>query len=378
MPERKLEVVGNYEGLRGINVGYTKICPVGEEGIGLSYRGYPIEILARNSNFEEVSYLLVHGELPTQKQLRDWKSQIVNARVIPKQIMDLLDNLPPTTHPMSVLRTGISTLGTLEPEKDHEGIPQAIRILGILPSLIGYWETRRGIRDKRNLFHTNEDTIAGYLLQMLTGTSPDHLDREMLDKSLILYAEHEFAASTFALRVCASTLADYYSCVATAIGTLSGPLNGGANEAAIKFMLQFTDADDAERGVREKLANRELIFGFGHAVYAGHDPRSKIIKEIAENLSNARPKLRNLFEIATRIENVMEEKGMYPNLDFYTSTAYYMANIDIPLFTPIFVVSRFSGWAAHILEQRAHNKLIRPTAEYIGPIDRNYIPIEQR
>jgi 2-methylcitrate synthase len=200
----------------------------------------------------------------------------------------------------------------------------------------------------------------------------------MMDKSLILYAEHEFAASTFALRVCASTLADYYSCVATAIGTLSGPLNGGANEAAIKLMLQFSDADDAERGVRQKLADKELIFGFGHAVYASQDPRSIIIKEIAENLSKGRPKLENLFEIATRIESVMAEKGMYPNLDFYTSTAYYMANIDIPLFTPIFVVSRFSGWAAHILEQRKNNKLIRPTAEYVGPIDREYLPVDQR
>lgn len=244
--------------------------------------------------------------------------------------------------------------------------------------MIGYWETKRRTRDKLNLFTTNEETIAGYLMQMLTGMSPTPLDREMMDKSLILYAEHEFAASTFALRVCASTLADYYSCAATAIGTLSGPLNGGANEAAIKFMLKFKDADDAELGVRRKLAKKELIFGFGHAVYADHDPRSLIIKEVAKNLSETRPGLKNLFEIASRIERVMEEKRMFPNLDFYTATAYYMANIDIPLYTPIFVVSRSTGWAAHIIEQRANNKLIRPTAEYVGPIERDYIPLDQR
>ncbi|MFW9903946.1 MAG: citrate/2-methylcitrate synthase [Candidatus Thorarchaeota archaeon] len=379
MPKRKQEVKYKIDpGLRGVNVGTTTICPVGEEEKHLSYRGYLVEELARNCTYEEVSYLLIFGDLPNRYQLSEWTSKLNENRFLPKKLYKILDVLPKNTHPMSVLRTAISTLGTIEPEEELEGKTQALRILGILPSIIGYWEKKRGSYDTEVAFDSSENTIAGYLLHMINGKAPSALDKHTMDTSLILYAEHEYAASTYAARVCASTLADYYSCITTAIGTLSGPLNGGANEAAIKLLLSLEDSDTAETKVRQMLQNKELVMGFGHAVYADHDPRSLIVKERARELSNKRKEFMELFNIAEVVERVMRENNLFPNLDFYTATVYHILGIDSHIFTPIFVVSRSSGWAAHVLEQREYNKLIRPTAEYIGPQKRVLPPLSER
>ncbi|UCG02883.1 MAG: 2-methylcitrate synthase [Candidatus Heimdallarchaeota archaeon] len=379
MSKRKLKVKYKIDpGLRGINVGTTEICPVGEEEIHLSYRGYLIEDLAMACTYEEVSHLLIHGELPNKYQLSEWSSQLSENRFFPKNLQRILDTLPKNTHPMSVLRTAISTLGTIEPEQGLEGKMQALRILGILPSIIGYWEKRRGSYDKEVPLGSSEDTIAGYLLHMINGEAPSTIDTQTMDTSLILYAEHEYAASTYAARVCASTLADYYSCITTAIGTLSGPLNGGANEAAIKLLLSFDNSDTAESKVRHMLRDKELVMGFGHAVYADHDPRSLIVKERARKLSNEKKEFSELFKIAEAVERVMREHNLFPNLDFYTATVYHILGINSHLFTPIFVVSRSSGWAAHVLEQRQNNKLIRPTAEYIGPKERVLPSLSER
>ncbi|MFX1284093.1 MAG: citrate/2-methylcitrate synthase [Promethearchaeota archaeon] len=379
MPKRKLEVTYKIDpGLRGVDVGTTSICPVGEEGIHLSYRGYLIEDLARNCTYEEVSYLLIHGDLPNKDQLSEWTSQLNNNRFLPEPLKNVLNDLPKDTHPMALLRTAISTLGTIEPEEGLKGKPQALRILGILPSIIGYWEKKQSSYDKEVPLDSSEETMAGYLFHMIKGEIPTALEKQTLDMSLILYAEHEYAASTYAARVCASTLADYYSCIATAIGTLSGPLNGGANEAAIKLLLSLKDVDHAETEVRRMFREKELIMGFGHAVYADHDPRSLVVKERARELIKGKTQFKTLFEIAEAVERVMWEKNLFPNLDFYTAIVYHILGIDPPLFTPIFVVSRSSGWAAHILEQRENNKLIRPTAKYIGPKEREVLPLSER
>lgn len=379
MSRRKLGVKYKIDpGLRGIDVGTTAICPVGEKDVHLSYRGYLIEELARKCTYEEVSYLLIHGDLPKKDQLSKWMSQLNANRFLPESLQKILDNLPKNTHPMSVLRTAISTLGTIEPEEELEGKFQALRILAILPSIIGYWEKIRGSYDKEVPFDSSEDTVAGYLLHMINGEAPSALEKQTMDTSLILYAEHEYAASTYAARVCASTLADYYSCITTAIGTLSGPLNGGANEVAIKLLLSFKDINTAEKNVRHMLRDKELVMGFGHAVYADHDPRSLIVKERARELSNAKKEFITLFNIAEAVERLMRENNFFPNLDFYTATVYHILGIDPHLFTPIFVVSRSSGWAAHVLEQRENNKLIRPTAEYIGPKERVLPPLSER
>ncbi|UCE14475.1 MAG: 2-methylcitrate synthase, partial [Candidatus Heimdallarchaeota archaeon] len=265
MPERKDKVRYTLDpGLRGINVGTTAICPVGEEdSVRLTYRGYPVDELAKKSTFDEVSYLLVNGELPTKNQLANWTSKIIQNRILPEELQKILDSLPITTHPMSVLRTAISALGAIFPEENFDGKPEAIRILGALPSIIGYWERRRCSHDKEVPFNSPEKSLAGYFLHTITGVLPSPVHRRTLDCSLILYAEHELAASTYATRVCASTLADYYSCIISGIGTLSGPLNGGANEAAIKLLQSFENSDDAEKSIRQMLKQRELIMGFG-------------------------------------------------------------------------------------------------------------------
>ncbi len=379
MPKRKQDVKFKIDsGLRGVNVGTTSICPVGEEGVHLSYRGYLIEDLARNCSFEEVSYLLIHDDLPNKDQLSEWTSQLTENRYLPEPLRKILDTLSKDAHPMAVLRTAISALGTFEPEDKGTGKHHALRILGILPSIIGYWEKKFGSYDGKVPYDSPEQSIAGFFLHMIKGERPTELDKRTLDASLILYAEHEYAASTYASRVCASTLADYHSCVTTAIGTLSGPLNGGANEAAIHQLLSFKNSDDAENKVRHMLEEKDLVMGFGHAVYADQDPRSLVIKEHAREIVKKRTEFKTLFEIALTIERVMWEKGLFPNLDFYTATVYHMLGIKTLLFTPIFVVSRFTGWAAHIQEQRENNKLIRPTAEYIGPKERVFIPLSKR
>ncbi len=360
-------------GLRGVTAGNTSICTVGAEGHGLHYRGYAIEDLAKNACFEEVVHLLLWGALPTQSELDVLKTRMHARRQLPNLVKQVLSSLPPTAHPMAVLRTGVSALGIAEPEQNLEdSAAVAVRLLGALPAMLGFWHLGADVLD------VEADDHASYVLHMLKEDAPSKLECLMMDASLILYAEHEFNASTFTARVCASTLADLYGCMTGAIGTLSGPLHGGANERAMALIEQFETPEAAAMGVREMLARKERIMGFGHGVYRVRDPRNAIIKYWARRISESKGNM-NLYKISEAIEQVMwNEKKLFPNLDFYSATAYHMAGIDTPLFTPIFVLSRCSGWAAHVMEQRADNKLIRPLAEYTGPKVRPYIPLERR
>jgi 2-methylcitrate synthase len=363
-------------GLRGIKAGNTAICTVGREGRGLHYRGYAIEDLANNCSFEEVAYLLINGELPTTEQLNKWFIRIIENRILPEIVKKVLINFPATAHPMEVLRCGVSALGIAEPEREvASGKTTAVRLLGVLPAILGYWYfSSRG----RQIPPVDRDTFAKYVMRMVKDEPPTDLECQMMNVSLILYAEHEFNASTFTARVCASTLADFYSCITGAIGTLSGPLHGGANERTMELIGAIKNPKEAVQTVQKLLADRKKIMGFGHGVYKIRDPRNVIIKHWAKKISQARSNT-HLFDISEAIETVMwKEKHLFPNLDFYSATAYHMAGIETCLFTPLFVLSRICGWSAHILEQRIDNKLIRPLANYIGPHERVYLPINKR
>ena len=365
-------------GLRGLAVGETAIATVGKEGVGLTYRGYDIGELAERSTFEEVAYLLMYGELPTQEKLDDYKTRLRSLRRLPQALKDMLERIPADAHPMDVLRTGCSMLGTLEPEdnfaRQHD---IADKLLACFPSILLYWY-HYATRAERVDVETPGETTATHFLHLLHGQPPDDGSRRAMDVSLILYAEHEFNASTFTARVCAATLSDFYSCVTGAIGTLRGPLHGGANEAAMELMERFANADAAIAGVQAMLARKEKIMGFGHAVYRESDPRSPVIKSWAKKLSK-RADDAEIYPIAEAIEKVMwDEKKLFPNLDFYSASVYHFLRIPTPLFTPIFVISRITGWSAHIFEQRANNVLIRPNADYTGPERRAYVPIEAR
>ncbi|ADJ27827.1 bifunctional 2-methylcitrate synthase/citrate synthase [Nitrosococcus watsonii] len=365
-------------GLAGVTAGKTAISTVGKEGKGLTYRGYSIEALAEGASFEEVAYLLIYGQLPSRAQLTEYREQLQSLRRLPEGLKPVLEALPGNSHPMDVMRTGCSALGCLEPEIDqNQQWDIANRLLALFPSLLLYWYQfhHQGIRVDTD---TKEESLAGHFLNLLHGETPEAVSRRVLDTSLILYAEHEFAASTFAARVTASTLSDFYSAVTAAIGTLRGSLHGGANEAAMVLIERFQEPDEAEQGVLAALENKEKIMGFGHRVYKDADPRNAIIKERCRQLAERAGDSR-LFPIAERIETVMKrEKGLFPNLDFYTAPAYRFLGIPVHLYTPLFVCSRVAGWAAHIMEQRADNRLIRPMAEYRGPEPRDFVPIEQR
>ena len=364
-------------GLRGIKAGHTSICTVGGEGHGLHYRGYSIEDLAPKSNFEEVSYLLLNGELPSRGELDEWSTRLMHNRHLPESVKGILSSLPADVNGMDVLRTGVSVLGIAEPEIGLEnGKERAVRLLGALPSMLGCWFL--GTSGSEVPYDIKTNSFAEYVLRMVKPEAPSELECKMMDCSLILYAEHEFNASTFTARTCASTLSDFYSCITAAIGTLRGPLHGGANEATMELVSRFSNPDEAVKGIHEMLNKKQIVMGFGHAVYKVRDPRNETIKEWARKLSEARNDTK-LFEISKAIDDVMrEEKGLFPNLDFYSATAYHMAGIKTELFTPLFVLSRTSGWSAHVLEQRSNNKLIRPLADYQGPEPREYIPIETR
>ena len=365
-------------GLAGIIAGDSAICLCGAEEQSLRYRGYSIEDLAQFASFEETAWLLLRGSLPTQKELSQYQRKLHSMRGLPANLKAILELLPATANPMDLLRTGCSILGILEPEaKSEDPFAIADRLIASFPSILLYWKNFHETGKSPSL-ESDEPTIAGYFLHLLLGKKPSDLHRRCLNTSLILYAEHEFNASTFTVRTIASTLADFYSAICGGIGALSGPLHGGANEWAMTLIEKFSSPEEAERGIRQMLAEKQLIMGFGHRVYTTSDPRSAIIKKWAKKLSEEQHD-KKLFPIAEKIEEVMwNEKKLFPNLDFYSALAYHFCGIQTSLFTPLFVLSRISGWSAHLLEQRSNNKLIRPLSNYIGPSPQSWLSIEGR
>lgn len=365
-------------GLAGVVAGQTAIATVGKEGKGLNYRGYSIHDLAEHATFEEVAFLLLYDHLPLQKELDSFKARLRSNRSLPEPLLRTLESIPKTAHPMDVLRTGCSMLGVLEPETDaNQQLEKAERLLGALPSILLYWY-RHTHDDVQIDFDSTYDSIAGFFLDKLHDEQPNEVHIRAMDVSLILYAEHEFNASTFTARVCTATMSDIFSAITAAIGTLRGPLHGGANEAAMELIEQFDSVEAAETGIMDRLTNKSLIMGFGHRVYTVSDPRSDIVKTWAKKLSESVDD-KVLYAVSERVEEVMwREKKLFPNLDFYSASAYHFMGIPTAMFTPIFVLSRVSGWAAHVFEQRANNRLIRPGAEYIGPDSREFESIENR
>ncbi|MBV1876092.1 MAG: 2-methylcitrate synthase [Pseudomonadales bacterium] len=365
-------------GLRGQSAGETALCTVGKEGSGLTYRGYGIDDLAANAKFEEVAYMLLYGELPTQTQLEEYEARLVSLRSLPKELKAVLEMIPKDTHPMDVMRTGCSMLGNLEPENSFADQQDAAdRLLATLPAIICYWYqySHNGVSIDTD---TGESSIGGHFLKMLSGNSPSDMHREVMNCSLILYAEHEFNASTFTSRVCAATLSDMYSCITGAIGSLRGPLHGGANEAAMELIEKFSSPADAITGIEAMLVNKDTIMGFGHAIYKTHDPRNDVIKAYSEKLAKENGDT-SLFDISEAVAKKMwDSKKLFPNADFFHASAYNYMGIPTKLFTPIFVMSRLTGWAAHVMEQRSNNRLIRPNADYVGPDSRPYTAISKR
>ncbi len=366
-------------GLAGVVAGKTALCTVGKEGAGLTYRGYDIYDLADNAGFEEVAYLLLHGSLPTRDELDAYVAQQKGLRDLPAEVKQVLEMLPASAQPMDVMRSGVSVLGNFEPEKPDfsDQDYHADRLLACLPSMLLYWHRFHADGVRIDL-ETDADSVAGHFLTLLHGKPPSDMHRRCLDTTLILYAEHEFNASTFTARVITATLSDIHSAVAGAIGALRGPLHGGANEAAMELIQKFDSAEAAAAGVRQMLANKEKIMGFGHRVYTESDPRNSVNKTMSKKLAEERGDLR-LYEISDAIEKVMwDEKRLFANADFFAASVYHFMGIPTYLFTPIFVCSRITGWGAHIKEQRADNKLIRPGADYVGPGLEEWVPIERR
>lgn len=368
-------------GLVGVIADDSAISTVGI-GKGLNYRGYNIEDLAKGACFEEVLYLLLYKELPSQAELEAFELRIAENRWIPAKLVTVLEETPKDAHPMDLMRTVASFLGTIEPEsEENDQFAIAIRLTAIFAPCLFYWYHFHKSGKRIETSTDKTDSIAMNILKLLynDGKTPDELAVKVMDVSLILYAEHDFNASAYAARVTASTLSDFYSAVTTAIGTLRGPLHGGANEAAIRFLLQFKDKEEAEQRLHEMYAKKELVMGFGHRIYKNGDPRSDIIKKFSHKLTESERGDPNLYDISAHVEEIMmKEKGMHPNLDFYSASSYYQLGLPIDFFTPIFVISRTSGWAAHIIEQRENNKLIRPASNYIGPEPKEFQSITLR
>lgn len=364
-------------GLAGVVIGDSAISTVGK-GLGLNYRGYSITDLAEHGSFEEIAYLLIHGQLPTPVQLDQYRKKLIQLRHLPAPLKTALENMPKTAHPMDVLRTGVSMLGTLEPEnKTHSQEDIADRLIACTPAMLLYWYhfSQQG---KRIATDSGEPSMAAHFLHLLHQKSPVQDQMEAINVSLILYAEHELNASTFAARVTVSTLSDFYSGIVSGIGTLRGPLHGGANEAAMELILRYKTAEEAEKGVQKILTEKGKVMGFGHRVYKISDPRSDIIKQWSKKLS-LKAKDGYLYNVSEGIEKVMwEEKKLFPNVDFYSATTYHFCGVPTLMFTPLFVISRISGWSAHIIEQRHDNRLIRPDANYTGPEPLTYPRIESR
>lgn len=365
-------------GLRGQVAGETALCTVGKTGTGLTYRGYDISELAEKAKFEEVAFLLLKGHLPTTTEFDTYVSKIKLLRDLPQELKDVLERIPASAHPMDVMRTGCSMLGNLEAETDFAQQDDVIdRLLAILPSIICYWYmfSHEGKRIDTAL---DDDSIGAHFLHMLSGTQPNDLFSEVMNVSLILYAEHEFNASTFTARVCASTLSDMHSCITAAIGTLRGPLHGGANEAAMDMIENWQSTEQAEREIMAMLERKTKIMGFGHAVYRESDPRNAIIKRWAEKLADHVGD-EILYPVSVKCEEIMwREKKLFCNADFFHASAYHFLGIPTKLFTPIFVMSRLTGWAAHVKEQRVNNRIIRPSADYTGPETSTWVDMAQR